>query len=156
MSASVRKTFSVEDLTSATLIRGQDTGDASLGLGGALNVGIDHDVPPLRTCGVTRNLYNLLVLSMAFFFIFFPFITAQAFATPLLGYLGSMSLIVLYVTHACMHLPSILCFLHPTILHDVIVMQRPSVPSLHPSILRRPEHMVPQRWCGYHDGADTV
>ena len=100
MSASVRKTFSVEDLTSATLIRGQDTGDASLGLGGALNVGIDHDVPPLRTCGVTRNLYNLLVLSMAFFFIFFPFITAQAFAAPLLGYLGSISLIVLYVMHA--------------------------------------------------------
>ena len=105
MSASVRKTFSVEDLVPAG--SGQDT-SASLGLGGSSGdagddgalSGDDHDVPPLRTCGVTRNLYNLLVLSMAFFFIFFPFITAQAFAAPLLGYLGSISLIVLYVMHA--------------------------------------------------------
>jgi hypothetical protein len=37
------------------------------------------------------------VLSLAFFLIFVAFITAQAFATPLLGHLGTISLIVLYV-----------------------------------------------------------
>lgn len=97
MSVSVRKTFSVEDLVPAGLE--QDT-SASHGLVGSGNGALSGEdlntqVPPMRTCGIHRNLYNLLVLSLAFFFIFFPFITAQTFAAPLLGYLGSISLIVL-------------------------------------------------------------
>jgi Na+/melibiose symporter-like transporter len=55
--------------------------------------------PALRTVGIPRNLYNLIVLSLAFFFIFAAFVTAQAFATPLLGHLGTISLLVLYVSN---------------------------------------------------------
>lgn len=50
----------------------------------------------LRTCGVRRNFYNLMVLSTAFLFLFLAFITAQSFATPLLGHLGTISLLILY------------------------------------------------------------
>ena len=56
----------------------------------------EDDQPPLRTCGLARNFYNLMVLSFSFLLLFIGFATAQSFAAPLLGDLGSISLLVLY------------------------------------------------------------
>jgi hypothetical protein len=48
----------------------------------------------LQTCGMPRNFWNLMVLSFSFLMIFTAFSTAQTFSTPLLGDLGSYSLMV--------------------------------------------------------------
>lgn len=57
----------------------------------------DDDEEPLQSCGCARNFYNLMVLSWSFCLIFTAFCTAQSFAAPLLGDLGSISLTVLYI-----------------------------------------------------------
>jgi hypothetical protein len=68
MSAAVRQKFSVEFPNGFDALASGDDGVVEV-------------PPPLRTCGINRNFYDLLVLSMSFFFIFFPFITAQVSCT---------------------------------------------------------------------------
>ena len=57
----------------------------------------DDKDKPLRTWCLSRNFFDLMVLTVGFNLLFVAFGTAQGFAAPLLGDLGSISLLVRFV-----------------------------------------------------------
>eukprot|EP01052_Picozoa_sp_SAG31_P002526 SAG31_NODE_90_length_26410_cov_175.663981_3_plen_385_part_00 len=78
------------------LLAGQIQGQVYLSPAHGLGAGL-APAKKLTTCGVDRNLANVVTMAIGFLFLFTAFQTTQILASALLGNLGTISVTVLYI-----------------------------------------------------------